>query len=89
MANLQIKNMDDDLYARLKEIARGENRSISQEALFVLQSYIKIREKNPKDRTHAQALLELAGSWEDDRDADDIIQDIRDARKNSQRYENG
>ena len=33
MANLQIKGMDDALYASLKDLAASENRSISQQVL--------------------------------------------------------
>ena len=40
MANLQIKGMDDDLYAQLKALAASENRSVSQQVL--LWNYILV-----------------------------------------------
>ena len=40
MANLQIKGMDDDLYARLKSLAASENRSISQQVIFLFKLYM-------------------------------------------------
>lgn len=40
MANLQIKNINDDFYNRIKMLAEGENRSISQQVLFLLKEYI-------------------------------------------------
>jgi len=40
MADLQIKGMDDELYANLKDLAASENRSISQQVLFLLKLYL-------------------------------------------------
>ena len=37
MATLNIKNVPDKLYSRLKARARGERRSISQEVLRILE----------------------------------------------------
>ena len=34
-------------------------------------------------KTPAQVLLELSGGWQDDRDADAIIADLRQSRNNS------
>ena len=40
MANIQIKGINDDLYAELKVPASSENRSISQQILFLLKGYL-------------------------------------------------
>ena len=40
MANLQIKGIEDALYAQIKDIAVAENRSISQQVLFLVKAYM-------------------------------------------------
>jgi len=85
MAILQIKGIDDALYLRLKQMAAADSRSVSQEVLHLTKEYMARREAEHVDATSAKALLELAGSWEDDRDATEIARDIRAARRNSDR----
>ena len=46
MANLQIKGIDDTLYSQLKALAASENRSVSQEVLFLVKSYLANRKPN-------------------------------------------
>jgi plasmid stability protein len=82
MANLQIKSIDDQLYTQLKERAASENRSISQQVLFLVRSYLSRKHQLQKVKTPAQVLLELFGSWEDSRSADQIIAELKKARKN-------
>jgi hypothetical protein len=53
MANLQIKGMDDDLYAQLKSLAANENRSISQQILFLLKLYLARKHQLQGARTPA------------------------------------
>ena len=83
MAILQIKGIDDALYARLKLMAAADNRSISQEVLHLVKEYMARQEALPGASTSARALLALAGSWEDDRGADQITADVRAARRNA------
>ena len=89
MANLQIKGMDDDLYAQLKSLAVSENRSISQQVLFLLKLYLSRRHQLQENRTPAQVLLELSGSWEDDRPAEQIIKELKAGRKSSRKLRKG
>ena len=70
MANLQIKGMDDNLYERLKAIAASENRSVSQQVLFLVKSYLAKGKTIGEMRTPAQVLLELSGSWDDSRSSE-------------------
>ena len=84
MANLQVRDIDDKLYESLRTIATSEKRSISQEVVHILEKYLSIPglfEQNPTDE-----FLKLSGSWEDNRSADEIIDDIRNNRKNSNRF---
>jgi predicted CopG family antitoxin len=89
MANLQIKGMDDELYKELKRIAAEENRSISQQTVFLVRDYIARKQKVRGTKTPAQVLLELTGSWKDDRDTVEIVSEIRKARKNLKKLKRG
>ena len=89
MANLQIKGMDDNLYDRLKTMAASQNRSVSQQVLYLVKSYLAKGKKIDEEKTSAQILLELSGSWEDTRSSAEIIAEIRRGRKNSRKLEEG
>ena len=85
MANLQIKGMDDELYTSLKELASSENRSISQQVVFLLKQYLGRKHQIQKIKTPAQVLLELAGSWEDARSSENIIKEMEGNKINKKR----
>ncbi len=89
MANLQVKGIEDNLYAQLKELATAENRSISQEVIFLIKTHLASRKVLQATPTPAEILLQLAGSWEDEKQADEIIAEIRASRQNSQRLSGG
>ncbi|MBW2206453.1 MAG: hypothetical protein JRG79_06040 [Deltaproteobacteria bacterium] len=89
MANLQIKGIQDDLYAEIKKLASAENRSVSQQVVFLLREYLANRKFFQVQKTPAQALLALSGSWQDDRGAEKIIDEIKQARKNSVKLKEG
>ena len=84
MANLQVRDIDDRLYESLRERATREKRSISQEVILILEKYLSrptAYDVNPTDE-----FLSLSGAWNDDRTADEIIDDIRKKRRNSTRF---
>jgi plasmid stability protein len=83
MATLQVRDINDELYSNLKVLAEKEHRSISQEVIKIIESYIQSPEKKLKDIT--QDFLTLSGSWQDNRNSEEIIKDIRHSRKNSNR----
>ncbi|MFO7665273.1 MAG: hypothetical protein R6V76_01480 [Desulfobacterales bacterium] len=90
MANLQIKGIQDDLYEDIKRLAACENRSVSQQVVFLLKEYLARRKFfQTTQKTPAQVLLELSGSWQDDKGGDQIIKEIRQARKKSIKLEEG
>lgn len=68
MANLKIEGIDDKLYKELKKIAGEEKRLVSKQRRGT---------KSP-----GQALLDLSGYWKDDRKPEEIISEIRKARRN-------
>ena len=83
MAILQIKGIDDALYARLRQMAAADHRSISQEVLHLIEEYLTRGDSEPVPETSARALLALAGSWDDERGADEIGAAVRAARRNA------
>jgi len=83
MAILQIKGIDDALYARLRRMAAADNRSISQEVLHLIKEHLARQEGQPVAATSARTLLALAGSWEDECGADEIAAGVRAARRNA------
>jgi predicted CopG family antitoxin len=79
MAILQLRDIDDNLYEALKTLAKKERRSISQEVIMMIESYIN----NPK-RTAPESTEEFLNlSWHGSESADEIINSIRKQRKNS------
>jgi hypothetical protein len=89
MANLQIKGIDDLLYAQLKELAASENRSVSQQVLFLVRSYLSKKPQLQRTKTPAQVLLELSGSWQDSRATEQIVAELKKARRNSKKLAKG
>ncbi len=86
MANLQVRDLDDRLYNSLKLKAKMENRSISQEVIYILEKYLS----NPSEYNNCttKEFLSLCNAWDDDKDADEIINNIKKDRKNSERFDN-
>ena len=77
------------MYNELKRIAAEENRSVSQQTLFLVRDYIAKRQKVRGTKSPGQVLLELSGSWKDDRSSEEIVSDIRKARKNLKKFRRG
>ncbi|MCH7732221.1 MAG: hypothetical protein IIB44_06860 [Candidatus Marinimicrobia bacterium] len=89
MANLQIKGIDDKFYSQIKEMATSENRSVSQQVLFLIKEYLTKENQIKNLKTPAQTLLELSGSWIDSKKADEIIKDLKKSRSNSRKLSRG
>ena len=89
MANLQIKGIDDGLYAQLKSVAASENRSVSQQVLFLLKNYLAKKPQIQEAKTPAQVLLDLSGSWQDSRSSEQIVRELKKARKKSKKLAKG
>lgn len=84
MATLQVKGMDDDLYRALAARAAREGRSISQQVTRIIRDNLSRTGGTAEDTT--AALLELCGSWADDRPADEIASELRRARRSGRRH---
>jgi len=86
MAVLQVRDIDDRLYETLKSMAKQKRRSISQQVIKIIETYLANPAfKTPKTQT--DAFLNLTGSWEGHETADELIQSIHESRKNSKRFE--
>ncbi len=77
MAVLQVRNMADDLYGALGRRAALDNRSISQEVIEIIQTYLSTPRKR---RCGDEEALQMAGSWDDSRAADEIVSQLRQER---------
>ena len=86
MATLQVRDVDDQLYESLKKLAANEKRSLSQEVIHIIETFMANPQLHKHDYT--EEFLQLSGSWEDDRSAEEIIKDIRSHRSNSRRFKN-
>jgi len=86
MANLQIKGIQEELHAQIKQLAAAENRSVAQEIIFLIKEHLAVR-SHTRMKKAAEVLLELSGSWGDDRSIEQIISEIKAARRNSARPE--
>ena len=75
MATLQVKDIDDQLYESLKNTAKSQNRSVSQEVIHIIEKYLQ----NPAQFSVNQTkeFLSLSGTWVDDRMPDEIISSIK------------
>ena len=87
MANLQIKGIDDELYNEIKKLAAAEKRSVSQQILFLVKNFLAKKPRCDAVKTPSEVLLELCGSWQDERKADQIIDQIKKPRKNTKKSE--
>jgi len=68
VANREIEGIDDKFHKELKRMAAEEKRLVSKQ---------RRRTKSP-----GQVLLDLSGSWKDDRKPEEIISEIRRSRRN-------
>ena len=84
MANLQVKDIDEKLYAALRRLAADERRSISQQVAYILEKYLASKARF--DRNPTEAFLALSGEWLDDREAEEILRDIRQSRTSKRRF---
>ena len=78
MEILHVEGIDDTLYEALAVRAALNRRSISQEVVMIIQNSLSWPGASPQQAT--EALLELAGTWADERDAESIVDELRGAR---------
>ncbi len=84
MATLQVRAIDEMLYEALRHRASMENRSISQEVIAILKAYLS--SPVSKHTSNTNAFLEMCGTWRDDRNEDQIVDDIKKSRRTGERF---
>ena len=84
MATLQVRDIDDRLYSYLKTSAKLQNRSISQEVISIIENYLN--SSRPPHINTTIEFLSLSGAWKDERSGEDIVQDLRNNRNQSNRF---
>ncbi len=85
MATLQVRSIDDNLYKALRRRATMDNRSISQEVIAILKAYLSAPEVLHKNATYA--FLEMCGTWSDERGPKEIVEEIRQNRRTTDRFQ--
>ena len=73
----------------MKNIAASENRFLNYQILFLVREYLGKKKHLHPLKTPAQILLELSGSWKNERDAEQIIAEIKNAREKSSKLAKG
>lgn len=85
MASITIRDIPDDLLEKLRTMARVERRSLNSQVLVLLEGVLdnwstdtRSAGRTRRIAVDAQVALwaKLAAEWEDDRSADEIVQDI-------------
>lgn len=83
MATLQVRDIDDRLYNLLKSAAKRQNRSISQEVVTIIENYLN---SSVPLKNATLEFLSLTGAWIEDKSADEIVNDIKKSRIQSNRF---
>jgi hypothetical protein len=82
MAILQVRDIDNRLYDTLRQKAQIENRSISQEVISILEKYLSVPDYYNINST--REFLNL--TWEDNKNANEIVKDMVKDRKNKKSF---
>ena len=83
MANLQVRDIDSKLYESLKRRAELEHRSISQEVVSMIESHLNRNDLVAEIQT--LEFLKLSHSWQDTRNAKEIVSELRKSRTKNTR----
>ncbi|OHD55049.1 MAG: hypothetical protein A2Y33_14685 [Spirochaetes bacterium GWF1_51_8] len=87
MSSITVRNIPEDVFEKIKTLAKTERRSVNNEMVILIEKGLKeqiihSRKDDSVLSKETQIILwkELFGKWEDDRSTGEIIADIRDAR---------
>jgi plasmid stability protein len=83
MASITLRNIPDEVLERIRALSAIERRSINNEILVILErgTFTEYEEKMLKRKylskaTQIEIWKTLSGTWEDNRTAKEIIEDI-------------
>ena len=81
MPSITLKDVPEELLARLRAAAARERRSLNQEALVLIEGGLGALETAPeRARRQVEAWRAIAGGWESERTLEDEITDVYAAR---------
>jgi plasmid stability protein len=87
MANITIRNIPDDVFAKIKRLSSIEKRSINNELLVIIErgTHSEIQENMKKRKSIPKSIQvnlwkNLSRKWEDTRSTNEILADIYEAR---------
>ncbi len=64
MATITVKNVPDDLYDKLKALAKEHRRSINNEVIMIIESHLEPRERSMEEMlAHARGIRELTTGY--------------------------
>ncbi len=84
MANLQGRDIDDQIYEALKKGTKEQHRSLSQEVVHIIVEYLS--RPNMDSTRQTEWFLQLGGAWQGPESADEILTSIRKGRRESKRF---
>jgi hypothetical protein len=85
----EIKGIPSEFYEQIKDRAEAESRSVSQEVLHMTKEHMVKGKAVKTIKTPAQVLLELAGSWSDTKDVEEIVMELKKGRSNFKKISAG
>ncbi len=88
MATLQVRSIDDQLYEALGKLAARDHRSISQEVVAILKEHLSQPLRHTTAAITNEEFLNLCGTWQEDRSAEEIADEIRAHRQSATRFHN-
>jgi antitoxin FitA len=62
MATLYVRNIPDELYEHLQQLAKAENRSINAQVITLLQNALLVKTQQPQEKTQEDVLKLLEES---------------------------
>lgn len=87
MANITVRNIPDDVLARIKALSAAERRSLNNEILIILERGAsseldqRLKARSPLSRSAQIGIWKrLLGAWEDNRSTRQIVDDIYSTR---------
>ena len=81
MAILQVRDVPDDLYKNLSNVAKQENRSISQETIVLLRSALQLKEERISKRKFLLSEIAEFNRNKENRKFPDPVEMIREDRE--------
>lgn len=93
MANITIRNIPDDVFAKIKKLSTIEKRSVNSEVLVIIERGTNTElEETMKRAKHIPTSIQinlwmsLTRTWEDRRSTEEILEDIYDARTTGREF---